>query len=81
MEDINIQQYANNLFDFADNSDDDNNIQGSALNNTIDSGGIAGLSTGIIQYCTNKGSVGYEHVGYNVGGIVGRQSGYVYACE
>lgn len=81
LEDINIQQYANNLFDFADNSDDDNNIQGSALNNTIDSGGIAGLSTGIIQYCTNKGSVGYEHVGYNVGGIVGRQSGYVYACE
>lgn len=81
LEDINIQQYANNLFDFTDNSSDDNNIQGSALNNTIDSGGIAGLSTGIIQYCTNKGNVGYEHVGYNVGGIVGRQSGYVYACE
>lgn len=80
LEDINIQQYANSLLDFAQSSDN-SSMQGSALNNTIDSGGIAGLSTGIIQLCTNKGMVGYEHVGYNVGGIAGRQSGYIYACE
>ena len=55
--------------------------EASLNSNTIDSGGIAGLSTGIIQLCTNNGSIGYEHVGYNAGGIVGRQSGYVYSCE
>lgn len=45
-----------------------------------DIGGIAGYSTGTIEGCTNKGSVGYPHVGYNVGGIVGRQDGLVSAC-
>ena len=28
----------------------------------------------------NTGAVGYEHMGYNIGGIVGRQSGYVESC-
>lgn len=41
-----------------------------------DIGGIAGASSGILQSCTNNGDVGYEHVGYNVGGITGRQSGW-----
>ena len=41
---------------------------------TTDSGGIAGFSTGVIQSCTNRGSVGYAHVGYNVGGIAGSGS-------
>ncbi len=31
-----------------------------------DAGGIAGYSTGVIDSCTNEGSVGYPHVGYNV---------------
>lgn len=46
----------------------------------VDAGGIAGLSIGVIQFCDNYGEVGYEHVGYNIGGIVGRQSGYIHGC-
>lgn len=46
-----------------------------------DSGGIAGISNGKIYYCTNSGSIGYRHVGYNSGGIVGRLSqGYIQNC-
>ncbi|MGN1148934.1 MAG: GLUG motif-containing protein, partial [Lachnospiraceae bacterium] len=46
-----------------------------------DSGGIAGISDGKIYYCTNSGTVGYSHVGYNVGGIVGRlHQGYLQNC-
>ena len=29
----------------------------------------------------NRGAVGYQHVGYNVGGIAGDQSGYIEGCE
>ncbi len=79
LEDINLEQYASGLLE--PESGDGKSDRASVINNTIDSGGIAGLSTGIIQYCSNSGTVGYEHVGYNTGGIVGRQSGYVYACE
>lgn len=47
----------------------------------MDTGGIAGLSDGKIYYCTNSGVVGYPHVGYNVGGIVGRlHQGYLQGC-
>ncbi|MDE5742682.1 MAG: hypothetical protein K2H90_09565, partial [Oscillospiraceae bacterium] len=46
-----------------------------------DEGGITGYSTGNIQNCVNKGNVGYIHVGYNVGGIAGRQEGYISGCE
>ena len=46
-----------------------------------DSGGITGYSTGIIEYCTNSGTVGYKHYGYNNGGIAGRQCGYIQGCE
>lgn len=46
-----------------------------------DTGGIAGYSNGVIQGSINNASVGYQHIGYNVGGIVGRQSGYVLGCE
>ena len=46
-----------------------------------DTGGIAGLSEGKIYSSTNSGSIGYPHVGYNVGGIAGRLSqGYVQDC-
>lgn len=79
LEDINLEQYAAGLLDAE--SGDGKPDSASAINNTIDSGGIAGLSTGVIQYCENSGTIGYEHVGYNIGGIVGRQSGYVYSCE
>lgn len=46
-----------------------------------DAGGIAGVSAGIIQGSKNLGEIGYPHVGYNIGGIVGRQNGYLYNCE
>ena len=45
-----------------------------------DIGRITGFSTGVLQSCKNTGPVGYEHVGYNVGGIAGRQSGYLNGC-
>ncbi|MCM1536638.1 MAG: MMPL family transporter [Clostridium sp.] len=47
-----------------------------------DTGGIAGISEGKIYYCTNEGTVGYAHVGYNVGGIAGRlHQGYLQSCS
>lgn len=50
------------------------------INGVVDMGGIAGMSIGVIQHCTNKAPVGYKNVGYNAGGIAGRQSGYIYSC-
>ena len=44
---------------------------------TMDTGGIAGYSTGSILSCTNSGQIGYPHVGYNVGGIAGRSCGFI----
>ena len=43
-------------------------------------GGIAGVSSGIIRDCTNSEKVGYPHIGYKVGGIVGLQTGAVNNC-
>lgn len=45
-----------------------------------DIGGVAGLSSGVLQNCQNTGPVGYAHIGYNVGGVAGRQSGYLDGC-
>ena len=42
---------------------------------STDIGGITGYSSGIVQSCRNIGAVGYAHIGYNVGGIAGRQAG------
>ena len=42
-----------------------------------DAGGIAGYSAGMIIGCINSGRVGYPHIGYNVGGIVGRSCGHL----
>lgn len=50
-------------------------------NVVTDTGGIAGYSTGVVSACTNRGTIGYQHYGYNVGGVVGRQSGYAEKCE
>lgn len=62
-----------------DSIKDLNNTSNSAAH--MDTGGIAGLSDGKIYYCSNSGSVGYPHVGYNVGGIAGRvQQGYLQSC-
>lgn len=47
----------------------------------VDSGGIAGYSSGVIEECSNKAAVGYPHVGYNTGGIAGRTCGYVTGCN
>ena len=79
LEDINIEQYTAGLLNPEDNSDKAQ--KASAITSNVDTGGIAGLSTGIIQNSKNTGTIGYEHVGYNVGGIAGRQSGYIHACE
>ena len=80
IEDISLAQYTSGLLD-AGSSSEEAEKEAAVISNTIDTGGIAGLSTGIIQFCSNSGKIGYEHVGYNTGGIAGRQSGYVYACE
>ncbi len=45
-----------------------------------DMGGIAGVSSGVINDCTNKGTIGFAHTGYNAGGIAGRQSGKIIDC-
>lgn len=49
-------------------------------NVAIDSGGIAGYSSGMILSCYNYADIGYQHIGYNVGGIAGRSSGFVNNC-
>lgn len=54
---------------------------GARLDAHMDTGGIAGISDGKIYYCVNEGTVGYAHVGYNTGGIVGRlHQGYIQNC-
>lgn len=55
-----------------------NTDEANMQNTVTDCGGISGISSGVIRDCINNGTVGYEHVGYNIGGIVGRQSGYVF---
>ena len=52
-----------------------------ASTSASDTGGIAGYSQGNILSCINSGAVGYPHVGYNVGGIVGRTTGFVSLCQ
>ncbi len=46
----------------------------------VDIGGVAGVSSGEILNCDNKGTVGYQHAGKNVGGIVGRFTGSIDSC-
>ena len=53
----------------------------SVLPTAVDTGGIAGYSSGILQSCNNAAVVGYPHVGYNVGGIAGRSCGYILDCS
>lgn len=51
------------------------------LDTTMNTGGIAGHSSGVVQNCRNEGAVGYPHVGYNTGGIAGCSSGYLDGCS
>lgn len=44
---------------------------------SMDTGGIAGYSSGMIINCSNNGTIGYPHIGYNIGGITGRSCGYI----
>lgn len=46
-----------------------------------DAGGIAGYSQGEIATSLNYGKIGYPHYGYNIGGIAGRQSGFIHDCN
>ena len=77
--DINLDQYTSALFELGENGKKSDAAEN--VNSTVDTGGIAGLSIGVIQQCINQGTIGYEHVGYNVGGIAGRQSGYIFASS
>lgn len=45
--------------------------------NRNDMGGITGFSSGVITDCKNLGTVGFNHTGYNVGGIAGSQKGMI----
>ena len=45
-----------------------------------DLGGICGSNTGVVRDSINEAVVGYQHVGYNVGGIAGSQRGYIIGC-
>ena len=79
-ENANLQDEISDLQEEADTWKADT---GSSKNSSdvTDAGGIVGYSTGEIRDCVNDGSVGYPHVGYNVGGIVGRQNGLVSGCS
>ena len=46
----------------------------------VDTGGVCGFSRGIIMNSRNDATVGYERIGYNVGGICGRHYGTLYEC-
>lgn len=46
----------------------------------MDIGGIVGFNIGIVESSENHGEIGYPHVGYNIGGISGRQSGFMTRC-
>lgn len=46
-----------------------------------DTGGIAGYSCGTVSDCVNCADIGYPSIGYNLGGILGRNTGFVDACR
>ena len=77
VQNIKLETYVNSALDF----DEDKVRENPSVFGTIyDTGGIAGMSIGVIRNCTNEAKVGYEQVGYNTGGIAGRQSGYITGC-
>ena len=52
--------------------------ESTSIRSGIDAGGISGFSDGIIADCKNTGQIGYEHVGYNIGGIAGEGCDILY---
>ncbi len=56
-------------------------IHSESANVATDVGGVAGISSGVIRGCENRGDVGYVHMGYNIGGIAGTQAGYIVDCR
>ena len=50
------------------------------LNSPVDTGGIAGESSGSISNCENYGTIGNAKNGYDVGGIAGSSSGRILRC-
>lgn len=40
-------------------------------------GGISGYNSGDVVSCKNKADIGYTNIGYNVGGVVGINYGYI----
>lgn len=77
LEDLSI---ANITSMFKAETDQTESDSAAMINGIVDMGGISGLNIGVIQHCSNKGTIGYEKIGYNVGGIAGRQSGYIEDC-
>ena len=53
----------------------DNVLKAEKANDVTDAGGIAGNNAGVLRACINRGTIGYSHIGYNVGGIAGSQTG------
>lgn len=47
----------------------------------LNTGGIAGRTEGIVRDSVNQGEVGYPHIGYNVGGVAGLQTGEITGCQ
>lgn len=74
--DIDVYADINRLKILTDTDDESDGEEDTSMQ-YMDMGGIAGFSSGVIQGCKNYGEVGYPHVGYNIGGIVGRQSGFL----
>ena len=55
--------------------------QANAGASAADTGGIAGYSAGTLSDCVNHGAVGYQHIGYNACGVVGRSCGQLLRCR
>lgn len=75
---IKVEEVFTSLLNMGKEEGNRMSIQSSA--NPVDIGGIVGHNIGEISSCVSGSKVGYEHVGYNVGGIAGRQSGYIHDC-
>ena len=52
----------------------------STANVATDTGGVAGYNAGTISAARNTATIGYPHIGYNTGGIVGRSCGQLVDC-
>ena len=78
---IDSMESLNKVLSFIKNGIDKEDDEANSDVTVSDTGGIVGLSIGIVSRSINNGEIGYEHVGYNVGGIAGRQSGYLVGCS